>query len=367
MKKISVLLLLFCSVWSVSAQLANGYYRVKNKVTARYATLRDNTFAINKTATDADLSALMTIRDYNKIICDPGSIIYIEHHGNNNYVLKAQGTDTKTATGGEYLKILARQGGYWAYATNNGMTKYLTDERDPNFEFDDSYVITTDDKTRVWYIQPLNSTDNYLGLTPSLSDGTYYYQTFYASFPFSFASSDVQAFIIDKVVDGYAIIKEVVGEVPGATPVIVRSKSNQADVNKVNVLVNSSATVSGNKLKGNYFNYARRNNQTAYNPSTMRVLGVLSNGSVGLLKSSTLDYLPINSAYLPVLEGTPEELKLVTQAEYDEIVASSIESLNVDKEAKVVRIHTLDGKQGAFGSVRLVEYSDGRVVKKIIR
>ena len=48
----------------------------------------------------------------------------------------------------------------------------------------------------------------------------------------------------------------------------------------------------------------------------MRVLGVLSDGSIGMKKFPG-KYIPKNTAYLQVSAGTPDELKLMTEEEYE--------------------------------------------------
>ncbi len=316
------LFLLFSCV--AMAQVTSGYYRIKNAATDRYITVCDDTFTIIWNATDVDLSALATIRDYSKIINDPGSILYIYPDG-DGYSIKGQGTNTYTATGGYYLKLKKNADGtYMAYATAKGMKKYLGDEPDPYREFDDSFVSTnyTGD-TRKWHILPLNETDNFFGLTPSLTDGKHYYQTLFASFPYSFVSDDIEAYKITKFGHGMAVIEKIEGEIPAGTPVIIKSKSNKASVNRINVLVQSGANIGKNSLRGNYFNYWLRDKQIPYVASTMRVLGKMKNGSIGLIKDTKLDYLDRNSAYLPVPADCADELKFVTPEEYEVVTGIS--------------------------------------------
>ncbi len=323
MKKLTLIQLFLLFSVAISAQIASGYYRIQNKVTDRYITVWDNTFTVNAAATDVDLSALVTIRDYNRIINDPGSIIYFEDKGNNNYILRAQGTNTYTASNGNYLKLRKRGDAYWAYVSSNGLTKYLADGYDPNEWVDQAFVYTRDDRTRDWYIKPINDTDNYLGLTPTITDGKHYYQTFYASFPFRIVSKEMKAYCITKVDRGMAVLEEIVGEVPAEMPILIKTTSNAASVNKLDVLVSTVATKGNNLLKGNYFNYSTRKNQTPYKASTMRMLGVLDDGSIGFIKDENLEYLPANKAYLPVPADCADNVKLVTKAEYDAEIAAA--------------------------------------------
>ncbi len=354
---------LLCSV-ALSAQIASGYYRIQNKVTKRYITVQDNTITINPYGTNVDLSALATNRNYSKIVNDPGSIIYIENNG-NNYVLKGQGTETYTASGGYYLKVITKGDAYRAYVQGSGFTKYLADE--PSMDFEDGWVLTTSSETRDWYIKPLNDTDNYFALTPTFTDGKYYYQTLFASFPYRIVSGDMKAYRITKVDNGMAVMEEIVGEIPAEMPILIRTTSNEASANRLDVLVSSTASKGANLLKGNYFNYSRRNRQTAYVASTMRVLGVLADGSIGFIKDNSLDYLPANKAYLPVTTDCEDNVRLVTQEEYDKIIATSIGSTGA--ASKVKAIYTLDGRKasGNSGKMQIIKYNDGSVVKKIVK
>lgn len=55
----------------------------------------------------------------------------------------------------------------------------------------------------------------------------------------------------------------------------------------------TGSAVSGNKLKGQYFNcdIAGHINRVKYDPTTMRVLGRCADGSLGFVKASGLDYV----------------------------------------------------------------------------
>ncbi len=333
--------LLFAGV--ALAQPADGYYRIKNAVTDRYMTVWDNTFTILTTATDVDLSALVTIRDYSKIINDPGSILYIYKDG-DGYTIKAQGTNTYDATGGYKLQLKKNADGtYKASATAKGFMKYLGDEPDPDREFDDAWVGTgyTGD-TRNWHLLPLNETDNYFGLTPSLTDGEYYYQTLYAPFPYAFTSPDIEAYRITIVGHGMAAVEKIEGEIPAETPVIIKSKSGVAAANRINVLVATGATVGQNLLLGNYFNYWRRGKQVPYDAATMRVLGKKADGTIGFIKDSKLKYLDRNSAYLSVPGDCADELKFVTPEEY-ELATGISDVLAEEGQRKAIGVYTLTG------------------------
>ena len=81
----------------------------------------------------------------------------------------------------------------------------------------------------------------------------------------------------------------------------------------------NATAISGNQLKGVYFNNPDRQKskdaRTAYNPSTMRVLTV-KDGKLVYATDNSLDYLPANQSYLKVPAGTAETLTVMTEEEY---------------------------------------------------
>ena len=220
MRKYLLLFFAFVAVLPLSATLnGDGFYRVKNAVTQRYISVIDNKGRINTTSTSVDLSAIKTIRGFNNVVSDPGSIVYIQKVG-DQYRLYSQGTDTYTFTE-HYLSLRERNGQYYAYATSGGLTKYLAD-----YDSDDEESVlltaTTGDE-RLWEILPVDLSANYFGFTPSVAVGSQYYQTFYASFAYTFSSSATKAYYISKVDGDLAVMKELSGMVAPATPVIIAS------------------------------------------------------------------------------------------------------------------------------------------------
>jgi uncharacterized repeat protein (TIGR02543 family) len=89
-------------------------------------------------------------------------------------------------------------------------------------------------------------------------------------------------------------------------------------------------------MKGVMFcNYDRRNKSkdaiTAYDEASMRVLGITSEGKVGFVKSTQYlkeiegsYYLPSNISYMTLPVGSPNELTVIEEAEYEEILANSL-------------------------------------------
>lgn len=314
----SALLLALASV-SFAQLNGDGYYRVRNYATDRYIILCDNKGKIDVSTTSADLGAVELWKNFSNVVSDPGSILYIQKTSSGGYRLKGQGTDTYAIIGHDLLLKQNKDGKtYKAYQTLNGNYVYLSDSETTNVE--DGVMSTgyVGANYQNWYILPVSAeADEYFGVTPTIEmqDGSFY-SSFYASFPFDFASSGMTAYYIRLVDNDIAVIDEIKdGKVPAATPVIIKCSSKDPSANKLNIRSNSASKITSNALKGVYFNNKWRRNRTAYNKETMRILGVNANGELAFL-SPDLDYVPANSSYLNVPAGTPSELRILTNEEY---------------------------------------------------
>ncbi len=334
MKKLILLSLALSSAFVAHAQLpSSGYYRVQNVASERYVVLVDNRGSIDFATTDADLNALRTVKGFETVVSNPASVIYAEKHNTREYILYSQGTDTYSIVS-EYLRLYDNgDGTYKAYATNSGMTKYLID--DPDLDTDPAHMYTggRTSATGDWRVISLSSEEGaYFGVTPDITVGNDHYKMLYTAFPYTFESSGIVAYYIDKsdiAADGtgYAELKQVTSStVPAATPVIMQCSSLQASGNKLNPVSSTASSPSDNLLKGVYFcNDVRleaHRNVVDYDPTTMRVLGVTSDGSLGMIKedASALPYIPANTAYLTVSSGFPSEMKLIASSDYEKVL-----------------------------------------------
>jgi hypothetical protein len=80
-------------------------------------------------------------------------------------------------------------------------------------------------------------------------------------------------------------------------------------------------------LKGVYFcnpDAGKHTNVLNYSATTMRVLGRAADGSLAFVKQSGLKYVAANSSYITVSIGAPDEMKVVTQAQYDKLLAEEV-------------------------------------------
>ena len=321
----------------------SGYYRVQNVKSSRYITIIDDYGKLNMSAGDADMGALRTYSysDEN-IVSNPASVIYAQNRGGSSYDLQAQGTGAYAIVGHVLQLQIFSDGTYGAFASMSGVTKYLYEFRSDFGDYGGVGVnnFNATNQSFRWNVLPISSGDatNFFGIKPNVQVGNDWYKSFYAVFPFNFASSGMKAYYVSKIdaVKGLAVYEEISGSVPGAMPVFVKCSSAQPTDNRLDILTSTVMPYGGNQLKGQYFcctpgeaSSVYHVNCLEYDESTMRVLGVTSSGSLGFVKASdsslfvetykkvTKKYLPANTAYLVVPSNAPAELKLVTKDEYE--------------------------------------------------
>lgn len=313
-----------------------GYYRVKNYKTNRYVSVIDNRGHIDYLNTTADLAAIQLQKNFDEVCCDPASVLYMYKVG-SQYQIESQGTGIHQIIS-HYLNLKTAgsangQTLYNAYGEMNGVVKYLGDAEFFLSE-DMGWMATTCTGDFIkWYITPITATsDNYFGIKPTVTAKGKNYTTMYGSFPYSPHDSGIKSYYISLVDNGMAVMKEISGTVPASTPVIIETPTTSPATNRVTV-GGSAAVVNDNKLGGAYFNNPSPShlNRVAYDKNTMRILGTCSDGSLGFVTSETLDFIPKNTAYLQVAAGSPNELKCVTQAEYDAYIASIPTSVTLNQ------------------------------------
>ena len=341
MNKILLSFFLSCLFLPAAAQLnGDGYYRVQNFKSERYVMMIDNkTKGGNISTTTVDLDALMTVKPFSRIDNEAGTVVYLENRGGNQYNLKSQGTDAYQTVGRLVTLTTASssQKTYFVSATEAGVTVYLFDEQ---YQGSVGRLSTSSpssggsDLYRHWRFHPVSATDdtNYFGVKGTVQAGGQNYAAFYAMFPFTFASPGMKAYTVTKLDGDLAVIKEIEGTVASSTPVVILCAGTEASSNRLNLEMQDGQKQADNLLEGVYFNntdvdYIDESsfhfNAKKYKPATMRLLGVTSEGKLGFVKAD-VDYIPKNSSYLTVPKGSPDEITLVTQEEYDAIVAADV-------------------------------------------
>lgn len=346
-----------------SGFVGNGYYRINNFATNRYIYVTDNKDYYNKAKDEEDFQAIQLWKDINKAVSEPASVIFIKQVSSDAYDLQAQGTGVHALTG-MYVNVKqnASDGTYQVYATRAGVTKYLSDDES---SASDQGMMGTKQKQgyRKWYVDRIttNHTTNYFGIKPTISLNGKYYQPFYAAFPFKTASAGMHVYYVSKVVGNEAFIKEIVGEVPASTPVIIECASASPSDNRLELLNTSSAKVNGNKLGGVYFCNGKRPQGSTdaykvFDPATMRILSVV-NGKLVMTNDdqSRLNKIKItnwetltkvqayclfaNTSYLKADASTPAVLDIT-------IDGSGIDEIIAEKTNKSVEgVYTLTGAQ----------------------
>lgn len=332
------------SLLTLSAQMkGDGYYRIQNFGTQRYAYLCDNTGFINYGTQSADVGAMQLWLGLERALDNPASVIYIKTVASDKFDLMAQGTGLYQVIK-HYVQVTnVGDNKYQVSATQKGMTKYLSDDRTSLTEEQGVPGFQAQGKFRQWSVFQISSTDNYLGITPKYEVNGKFYQPYYVSFPFKKVSKDLKFYYVKEVDSEYgiAVMDEVTSEIiPGGMPLIAECSSASCANNKILPVTGGSTAPKNNMLRGVYFcNPERPSSPSAGVPfvaASMRTLVVREDGTLGLDsspqnltklkmkidgKTSTYMCLPANSSYLSVGEDAPAELKLMTRADYEAYIA----------------------------------------------
>jgi len=402
MKRYFSILSLCLGMTPAFAQIVgDGYYRVMNQGTNRYVYVLDNSGSIDYLNQSADMGAIELWRDCEtkNRLTDPATVIYYDQmqvsddETEQTGDLSVQGTSVHGIIG-YYVHIKGSNAAntYQVYASSKGVTLYLDDETTTTRK--DEGVVGTNRSGvyRMWKVYPLNDTEEYLAIEPTVAAGGKYYAPYYVSFPFNFYSEGMKAYYISRIdkEHGLAIKAEVTGTVPAAAPVFVECASADYTNNRITPVATPTTSYSlpsANVLKGVYFSNAYRSkssdSKTKYDKNTMRVLGLTSEGKLGFVTATAEQlnyfsnlvgtvadpyYLKANQAYLTVESGSPAEFTIVDEDEYSEMVG--IESILSDTgEAAVVGIYAPNGARLAVPAqgINIVKYANGTVRKVYVK
>lgn len=337
------------------AQLeGNGYYRVKNTLSNRYVSILHNKSNTEVMSGKAELGALRSFVSWDKVCSDPSTIVYFDKTGTGTVANKpckffnlcGQGTSTMDIINFSLGVMDMGSNKYRCFARESGTIFYLGDE--DSYTDGVGYLTSNGNSSNSnWNILPVTSTeDYYFGVKPTVEAEGKYYATMFADFGFSPAASatGMKVYYVDKIWNGNVIIREIEGDVPAATPVIFLCPSASPSGNRLDIAKNSATLPSENLLSGVYFcintGESYHKDWVSYDPKTMRLLGVCSDGRPGFVTKGESDFskdypfqpkasymaIPANTAYLVVPEGSPEEMPLMTYEEY----AAGIEGVTID-------------------------------------
>ena len=333
------------SVTAIAELNGDGFYRVQNAVTKRYAYLLDDKGSFDPATSSADVNALHLYSAFLKASSDPSTVFYVSKANGTgskyDHNVSGQGTSIYDFLS-TYLKIRESkkydgENAYFAYATKSGFTKYLGDIRsNPD---DEKGLASVDAKgdSRLWYIHPLDAdgAESYFGISPTVTAGGKYYHPYFGSFPLAPKSAGMRFYVISKVdpTFGVVVMREVSGTVPGGVAVIAECANPLATDNRCDVAyAQSYGDCSGNLLKGVYFDNDMKThyNRTPFDRKSMRCLTSVE-GKLVFAKAD-YDFVPRNMAYLQLsgdAQTSVDTYKVMTQTEYDSYIAS-LSSLNPD-------------------------------------
>lgn len=355
---LSIFVVLF-SVCAYSQIDGDGYYRVSNLKTERYVYVTDNTGSVNVQATTAEMGALQLWKDHSRTYSDPASIIYIEKKGSSSsgdyYDLQSQGTGIYAIIG-YYVYAYSSAGTYQVYAEG----KYLSDDNYGTGEFGSMGTKRTGDYRR-WVVTKVDNGDEFFGITPSVEVAGRKFHPFFADFGFRCASEGMTVWYISTVDKEGVVVKKITDDIiPARTPVFIECASSDPSSNRLELVYSYAAGPDDNKLKGVYFNNSVRtwsnDARTAFDSQSMRVLGVMEDGTLGyVLSTAEVDsktgkqYLAANQSYLTVDADIPDEVAIITEQEYASILLRRQEEQRIaDSIAASVKAPVIEGAANVF-------------------
>ena len=102
MKKSTIsIMMLLLSAWSqdASAQLADGFYHIKNVATGRYISINDTDPDNYKVSSgDVNMGGMRTYLNYDSVAISPSCVIFVRRLCNGKYDLCGQGSSLYAMT-----------------------------------------------------------------------------------------------------------------------------------------------------------------------------------------------------------------------------------------------------------------------------
>ena len=310
-RTIITLLLPLFSVLIINAQIADGYYHIKNTLTDRYLSINDTkpeNYQVSQSAS-VNLAGIRTYINYDTVAVSPSCVVFISSLPGGGYNVSGQGSSLYAMTNYKLpIDITPSGDSYIISGTYSGFTLSLKD-RSPSDE--DGFIVTTDTGMEYWTFLPINTTSEYIGIHPDIktADGTYW-GTIYAGFSFRLVSEGMAAFYVSNAGGTGFTMNQIEGDVvPAGTPVIIRCNSENVQDNKIEPVIGAYDLGDiTNWLGGVYcsLSVSKHFNRTPYDPLTMRILGLSDNGELAFVKNIPAErlhnelYLMANKAYLQV-------------------------------------------------------------------
>lgn len=314
MKKLfSTITFFICSIIIANAQIANGFYHIKNAGTGRYLSINDTdpgNYSVSQSGS-VNLAGIRTYINYDSVAVSPSCVIYVRDLGNGKYDLQGQGSSLYAMTSQKLPVDITSNGNgtYKIHGTYKGFTKYLTD-KSPSDK--DGNLVNTETGMFNWTFKPIDTSSEYIGIRPDVktADGIYY-GTIFAGFNFRFVSPGMAAYYVSNA-GGTGFTMEQIGSdvIPANIPVIIRCNSFNPEDNKIEPVVGGYDFNYTNWLGGVYCSLyvAGHHNVKEFNYD-MRILGLSDKGELAFIANPPIDrlykerYLMANKAFLNVNSG----------------------------------------------------------------
>lgn len=346
MKKIiSTITLLFCGMVMANAQIADGFYHIKNTGTGRYLSINDTdpgNFKVSESGS-VNLAGIRTYVNYDSVAVSPSCVIFVRSLGNGKYDFAGQGSSLYEMTSQRLPVDITSNGNgsYKIWGTYKGFTKYLTD-KSPSKQ--DGNLVSTETGMLNWSFKPVNTSDQYIGIHPDVktADGSYY-GTIFAGFNFRLVSPGMTAYYVNSSGGAGFTMKEIETDViPASVPVIIKCSSLNPQENKIEPVIGGYGFDHTNYLRGVYCSLyvAGHHNVTRFDDITMRILGLNDKGELAFIANPRVDrlykeqYLMANKAYLV---ANPSDADVMTLNG-----PTAINSVKTDANTKT-GIYTLTG------------------------
>ena len=180
MKKfVSVLSLIMASVCApeASAQIADGFYHIRNVTTGRCISINDTdpgNYKVNWTSGSVNLAGLRTYLSYDTVAVSPSCVIFLKQLGDGLYDLCGQGSSLYTMSSGHGVNLTPlSNNSFTISATARGLSKKLSDGSPSD---GDSWLMNRLTATEQWQAIPINTSNEYIGIRPDVrtADGIYY-------------------------------------------------------------------------------------------------------------------------------------------------------------------------------------------------
>ena len=337
-KYISTITLFFCGMMMVNAQIADGYYHIRNAETGRYLSINDtdpSNYPVSQSGS-VNLAGIRTYINYDSVAVSPSCVIYVRDIGNGKYDLQGQGSSLYAMTSNKLpVNITSNgNGAYKIWGTYKGYTKSLSD-MSPSGK--DAHLANNDLHYENWTFEPINTSNEYIGIRPDVktADGTYY-GTIFAGFNFRFVSPGMAAYYVSNA-GGEGFTMEQIGSdvIPANFPVIIRCNSTDPQDNKIEPVIGSYAFDYNNWLGGVYCSLyvSGHHNVKRFDDITMRILGLSDKGELAFIANPPVDrlykeqYLMANKAFLNV---NPGDADVMTHGNYTPGAINTIKTEDKD-------------------------------------